>query len=251
MNRSIDLSNAGEQVTALELQVAARLSELTALKTQLQILQDRYLGEIGPLYAELIPLDAAVAEAEIKAGLRVPDDEEENFEVRSSNFELAGCGPASEPSVDLKRMFRDVAKAVHPDLSPHQDLDERTRFRRHSLMAEANRAYAERDEDRLRLIMRAWALEADAVIDDDPDAERARRQRRTAALQAQLVELDREFADLQRSAIGRLQRKIDDAKAQGWDLFGEMLRQTRREIATARAKLARLNAKASLPYRRP
>jgi hypothetical protein len=65
------------------------------------------------------------------------------------------------------------------------------------------------------------------------------------------VELDREFADLQRSAIGRLQRKIDDAKAQGWDLFGEMLRQTRREIATARAKLARLAAKAPPPHRRP
>jgi hypothetical protein len=148
-------------------------------------------------------------------------------------------------------MFRDVAKAVHPDLSPHQDLDERTRFRRHSLMAEANRAYAERDEDRLRLIMRAWALEADAAIDDDPDADRARRQRRAAALNAQLVELDREFADVQRSAIGRLKRKIDDAKAQGWDLFGEMQRQTRREIATARAKLARLAARSPSPTRRP
>jgi hypothetical protein len=240
----IDLS--GTNVTALELQVAARLSELAALKAQLQTLQDRYLGEIGPLYAELIPLDAAVAEAEIKAGLRVPDDDEEDADVHSSRFELSGCGPASEPSVDLKRMFRDVAKVVHPDLSPHQDLDERTRFRRHSLMAEANRAYAERDEDRLRLIMRAWALEADTVI-DDPDAERARRQRRTAALQAELVELDREFADLRRSAIGRLQRKIDDARAQGWDLFGEMQRQTKREIATARAKLARLNARSPAP----
>jgi hypothetical protein len=249
--RALDLSAGSAQIAALELQVAARLNEVTSLKTELQALQDRYLEEIGPLYAELIPLDAAVAEAEIKAGLRVPDDDEEDSDVQSSRFELAGCGPASEPSVDLKRMFRDVAKAVHPDLSPHQDLDERTRFRRHSLMAEANRAYAERDEDRLRLIMRAWALEADAAIDDDPDADRARRQRRAAALNAQLVELDREFADVQRSAIGRLKRKIDDAKAQGWDLFGEMQRQTRREIATARAKLARLAARSPSPTRRP
>jgi hypothetical protein len=148
-------------------------------------------------------------------------------------------------------MFRDVAKAVHPDRSPHQDLDERTRFRRHSLMAEANRAYAERDEDRLRLIMRAWALEVDAVIDNDPDAERARQQRRAATLNAQMVDLDREFADLQRSAIGRLKNKMDDARARGWDLFGEMVRQTQREIATARAKLAKLAARSATAGARP
>jgi hypothetical protein len=44
-------------------------------------------------------------------------------------------------------MFQDVARAVHPDALPDAQHDERTRYRRHSLMAEANRAYAERDED--------------------------------------------------------------------------------------------------------
>jgi uncharacterized coiled-coil protein SlyX len=60
------------RVATLELQVAAREAELDELKAALQELQARYLDQIGPLYAELIPLDEAVAEAEIKAGLRVP-----------------------------------------------------------------------------------------------------------------------------------------------------------------------------------
>jgi len=240
-----------ENVAALELQVATREQDLLAFKTGLYALQTRYLDEIGPLYAELIPLDAAVAAEEIRLGLRVPDPEEAAPDPGDEPT-LAGCGPASAPSSDLKRMFRDIARAVHPDALPHAKHDERTRYRRHSLMAEANRAYAERDADRLRLILRAWELDPyladDPALDpDDPDAARQRLQHRAAALGARLVNIEAEWADLRRSAIARLQTKIDDARGQGWDLFGEMLRQVTREIGLAKAKLARMRRRQPTP----
>jgi hypothetical protein len=238
---SITSNSTREQVAALRLQVAAREDELNELKTGLRTLQTRYLDEIGPLYAELMPLDAAVIEEEIRLGLRLAD-EEEDFDAHAAGVDAAPCSPASTSSDDLKRMFRDVARAVHPDRADPQ-LDERTRYRRHSLMAEANRAYAERDADRLRLILHAWELDPDAVALDDPDAEQTRLQRRAANLATRLVEIDAEFADLRRSAIARLKTRIDEARAQGWDLFAEMLRQVRREIATAHAKLARMKTR--------
>lgn len=233
-----------EHVSALELQVGAREKELAELQSALARLQRRYLDEIGPLYAELVPLDEAVAQAEIAAGLRAPesDDKPEVGSLKSEGDEaegLAGCGPASAPSGDLKAMFRDLARAVHPDAG-HADVDERTRFRRHSLMAEANRAYAERDEDRLRLILRAWELDPDFTVSNDPDEERARLPRRAAALTSRLVEIEAAFADLRRSAIFRLKEKIDDTQRQGWDLFAEMRRQVEREIAMGKATLAKL-----------
>jgi DNA-binding transcriptional MerR regulator len=113
-------------------------------------------------------------------------------------------------------------------------------------MAEANRAYAERDEDRLRLILRAWKLDEDAALCSDPEAERARLQRRAAALTERLAALDADFAALRSSAIARLKNRIDEARAQGWDLFAEMVRQIKREIAAARIKLMRLRRRSSV-----
>lgn len=234
-----------EHVTSLELRVATRESELTTLKNDLYALQTRYLEEIGPLYADLIPLDEAVAEAEIAAGLRVRDPEGLDGPGDGTAAELAGCGAASTPSDGLKRMFRDVARAVHPDLSSHADVDERTRFRRHSLMAEANRAYAERDEDRLRLILHAWQHDPGLVTGDDPEAEQERLKRRASRLNTRLVDLEAEFADLRRSAIAQLKQKIDDARAQGWDLFAEMKRQIQRELSMGRATLEKIRRRAS------
>ena len=229
-----------EGVAVLERAVFERERDLLSVKTELQQLQVRYLSQLGVLYAELNALDEDLAQVEIKAGLRVPDEPEPDEADEPGTSGSAGCSSTSAPSSALKAMFRDIARAVHPDATPVAQTDERTRYRRHSLMAEANRAYAERDEDRLRLILRAWKLDEDAARCSDPEEERARLQRRAAALTERLATLDADFADLQSSAIARLKVRIDEARAQGWDLFAEMVRQIKREIDAARIKLTRL-----------
>lgn len=230
LSRSLEpaASPSRARVAALEEQLAERDRALTALKTELLALQDRYLSEIGPLYAELAALEATVAEVEIKLGLRTAESDEQDPEPP------VGCGNRSAPSLDLKRIFRDVAKAVHPDLA----VDDATRYRRHSLMAEANRAYAEQDEDRLRLILRVSEQSPDTFVGDTPEAAEARLAHRATELEMRLADLERDFAAVRGSAIARLQRRMDETRAQGWDLFAEMLQHVRREIARARARLA-------------
>jgi hypothetical protein len=214
---------------ALEAELAVCEREVAALKRELQELQRHYLGQLGGLYAELSELEAAVADEEIRAGLR-PEKPLESADAVGDEPASPGTSAAAA-SDDLKRIFRDVAKSVHPDLA----LDEPARCRRHSLMAEANRAYAERDADRLRLILQAWERDPDLARVDARGSARPRR--RTAELEERLAALRAEMADLRRSAIFKLKQKIEKTRREGWDLFGEMILQVRSDIARARARL--------------
>jgi hypothetical protein len=222
---------------ALEAEVLRREAELDALKVELQKLQARYLGEIGSLYRELSELEDQIFEAEVRAGLRSPPDEEgpDNRPAGEAEARDDGgfhCSNRSQASDELKRVFRDVAKSIHPDLA----VDGPEWNRRHSLMAEANRAYAERDADRLRLILHAWQNDPNSIADDEPNAT----PRRIAMLEQQLVVIDAEFAELRKSAIYRLKTKIESTRAEGWDLFAEMRLQVKNEVARATATMAKL-----------
>ena len=230
--------DARARLAELEVRLVEREAELAAFKTELRGLQDAYLDKMGAWHAQLAELDAAVADAEIRAGLRPAadpdesDDDHGNTEANEDEMPAGASRPA--PSDDLRRVFRDVAKAIHPDLAPNDP----TRYRRHSLMAEANRAYANRDEDRLRLILRAWQRNADVLPDDRSGTARDRILRAMADIDARLLAIEMELADLRRSAIWQLKIKIDDARAQGWDLFSEMAMHIKREISRANARLA-------------
>jgi len=220
-------------MVSLEREFAEKRADVEAFQLALQQLQTRYLSELGRYYAELTAIQAAIEEAEIRLGLRAPIDP---ADLGAEEEGGGGCSNRSEPSVDLKRMFRDIAKAIHPDKADNKA----ARDRRHSLMAEANRAYADRDGDRLLLILRSWEKSPEAVPGDDPAAARIRLERRVAELKEQLLELDIEMADLARSAIAKLKERFDEAASQGWDLFAEMRRQVKREILTAKFRLTGL-----------
>lgn len=238
-----DLEAARARLAELENRLAEREAELAAFKTELRGLQDAYLDKMGAWHAQLNELDAAVADLEIRAGLRPADEPDESDDAdagETDDDEPRARASRPAPSDDLRRVFRDLAKAIHPDLAPNDP----TRYRRHSLMAEANRAYANRDEDRLRLILHAWQRHADVLPDDRPGTARDRILRDIADIDTRLLAIEIELADLRRSAIWQLKTKIDDARAQGWDLLSEMVMHIKREISRANARLAVLRRSA-------
>ncbi len=133
----------------------------------------------------------------------------------------------------VRKLFRDVAKTIHPDLAR----DEHTRDRRHALMIEANRAYALGDEERLRWILDAWEKSPEAVAGSDRDSTRERLVRRIAQLDEELVACARELADLQDSPLWKLKAMVDEAASRGKDLVEDMVRRLKRDITAARNRL--------------
>jgi len=201
------------------------------VRSDLDAFKISYRQKVGLLHEELDELERAISEAEL--GQLAKRREEQ--------------GPASGPSAarprpeplprfttdGVRQLFRDVAKAIHPDLARDAD----TRDRRHALMVEANKAYASGDEERLRSILLAWERSPHAVQGTDAEATRLRLVRRIAEIEEQLVVLDGEMAELRDSPLWKLKTMVDEASSRGKDLVGDMVRRLKRDILAARNRL--------------
>ncbi len=104
-------------------------------------------------------------------------------------------------------------------------------------MAEANRAYALGDEDRLRWVLQAWERSPEAVPDSDPDATRLRLARRIEQIEEELNVCTGDLAALKDSSLWQLKAMVDEAAARGKDLVADTVRRLKRDIMAARNRL--------------
>src|SRR5712691_7266667 len=115
-----ELARKREELALLQATLAERELFLTNLKAELSAFEGRYLRQVGTLYAELDEWNAKVAE-------RVADEEgtEESrsgaaqARTQAEESDSAVHGDAAKvqeflPSAELKALYREVAKRVHP-----------------------------------------------------------------------------------------------------------------------------------------
>jgi hypothetical protein len=144
-----ELAKKRNELALLQTELAERELCMANLRAELSAFEGRYLLEVGVLYAELDDWNARIAQ--LKA------QDEDTVEARSAATRArkqaeesysAAHGEAARaieftPSPELKKLYRDVAKRVHPDLAT----DGADRAERERLMAEANCAYQQGDVD--------------------------------------------------------------------------------------------------------
>ena len=140
----------------------------------------------------------------------------------------------------LKKLYREIAKAIHPDLAT----DEEERIRRQQLMAEADRAYEEGDEKRLRAILREWESSPESVKGEGPGAELVRVIRKIAQVEERLSTIEIEITQLKESDLYKLKIKVEEAEKERHDLLSEMAGQIDKQVADARNRLAELQGEA-------
>src|SRR5262249_2448578 len=144
-----DLDRLRERAAELEALLSDRAAETTKIRGALDAFKIRYRQEVGLLHEQLEDLEYAIAEAEGEVAAR-----QHRF-TRPAGDAPATREPKSAPKLtsdEARKLFRDVAKVIHPDLAH----DGAARDRRHSLMVEANRAYELGDLEQLRLILQSW-----------------------------------------------------------------------------------------------
>lgn len=233
------LQALGEQAVRLDAMLGERQAELARVDADLVAFKIRYRHEVGRLHEQLDELETAIAEAEL-------GEIDRRLKEEGAGSPPPPATPTSAPprliSDEVRKLFRDVAKTIHPDLAS----DGTGRDRRHALMIEANQAYAVGDAERLRAILEIWERRPEAVQGTDEAAERRRLMARIAEIEEALATCAARLAELRDSPLWKLKVMVDDASARGKDLVGDMVRRLKRDILVASN---RLDAMRSFPAR--
>jgi hypothetical protein len=227
-----DVDRLRARVADLEARLARRASELARMRADLDAFRIKYRRQVGLLHEELDRLELELAEAELGV---IQERVGANVSSRDDvGANLSSPGPPPKYTTDaIRKLFRDVAKAIHPDLAEDAD----ARDRRHALMVEANRAYALGDEEQLRLILQAWERSPESVKGTDQEAMRQRLERRIEQIDDQLARLDADCSSMQETSLWKLKAMVDDEASKGRDLITDMVRRLRRDILVATNRL--------------
>jgi regulator of replication initiation timing len=237
-----ELEAKRSELAALEANLAERELQLASLRAELSSFERKYLAEVGSRYAELDELKAKLAErlaAENPGDLRLQEAARQARaradETRATAVEdAAGEHKIFSPTPELKRLYRDVAKRIHPDLTSN-DAD---RAKRQELMAQANRAYEMGDEAALARVFAAYECSPESVSGEGTPAELVRTIRRISQARYRLSEIEAESQKLLHSDSHQLRTRFDEAARQGNDLFAALAAQIAYEIARMKQKLA-------------
>jgi hypothetical protein len=239
----------------LEDELAEREVMLATLRRELSDFLARYLGLVGTRLSRLDRLEAELAA--ILARTSPSAESERRAEQASARAAESTRALGDDPDAladaaseqpreipeDLKRLYREVAKAVHPDLAAN-DEDRQLRER---LMAEANRAYADGDASRLRRILEGWERHPAAVGGEDIGSQLVRVIRAMAAVEARLAAIDEEEQAMKSQNLYALMVRCAQAQGEGRDLLREMASEVEDQIEEALERLRAAQEAAGRP----
>jgi hypothetical protein len=231
-------------------ELATKEAEFATDGVEFARFRQQYLRRFAPLYAEVDRLEAEVArrlaeqeptplhtanaekaQARAKESERLLDDSRE--EVRVAEDEET-AGTARTPSPELRDLYRQAARAVHPDLAS----DDADRANRTVAMAAVNDAYQRGDAEAIRRILAGEQARPEAIVGNDVASRLVRTLRRIKQVRSHLAELDSRTAALKDDPMYRL---FDEARASwlaGEDPLAADERGLQRRIASLRAQLA-------------
>lgn len=245
----IELDHKQDELAALQAEHAAARAELQKLRGEIARFEGEYEKTVGRRIAELERIEGEIAEL---SGSQ-PGGGQDAGEPRGS-----GAGYAAQPEeesdredldadpaqlrrfedLEIKALYREVAKAIHPDLVG-AGADEN---RRHELMAKANRAYASQDRHTLEEILRNWRPAAAKPRQEPLDVAHQLVQviRQIAQARQDIAATRSTAQELKGSYVYRFKLRVEASLAQGMDLLGEMTAAAELNIARAKKRLALL-----------
>jgi chorismate mutase len=212
-----ELQKKRAELAEVETRLAERELELATFQAELHAFERQYLQVVGMRQQELQRIEAQI-EAYIAC--------------------IVSTHPF-QPSSELKQIYRQLAKAIHPDLATEPE----ARAKRELLMAEANRAYECGDIERLKALFFDWSNDPESVQGEDFNAELLRTIRQIVQSELRLANIEQNIQSLETSDLFQLQVKAKRGEQMGRDLLMEMAQELDKQIHRAQYRLNELKTR--------
>lgn len=244
----IELLRRRTELQALEQRLVDEELQKVTLERELADFERSYLATVG---SQLADLDAFVAAISALLTSRKPEDTvakatQEGFDRRAEHSrEWVRDDVAEHASMvdrnnldELKQLYREAAKKVHPDLAETPE----DALRREEVMKTINAAYGSGDVEALRKILSDWDLRPEAVTGRDVGAELIRVLRKIAQVERRLGELTAKRAEVEHGELYRLWERAEQTRRRGGDLLQIMSAQVQEQIASIEHQLKNIIA---------
>lgn len=209
-----ELQRKAAELATLETELVQGELDLTTLHAELHNFDREYQQIIGTRYAELDRIEEQIAEYMA-------------YLESSTDF---------IPSEALKKLYREVAKKIHPDLTT----DPIEKARRQELMIAANQAYETGDVAALKAILHSWESSPESVKGEGVIAELIRVIRKIAQCRERLCAIKQETEVVKETELYELKYRSDAAKEAGQDLLADMAQDLDDRIRQAQVELQKI-----------
>ncbi len=256
-----DSSQLENEVLALREQLARLEQEHADLRVELNEFELLYNARVGAREAQWAETQVHIAEyqlrielvqwrgkalspiqleAEVEQRLRAERERAEAIyaqaDLARSFVPLPPIDPAAQ--LDLKQVYRELAKRTHPDLAT----GEGDRVVRSQRMVDINALYAQQDLAGLRRILRQ--LETGRLAPaETPEQRLARLKDERKRLDAAIRHVKVEIADLNRDPLMALKLEAALARSRGRDVLAETAQQMQVRLIEAESELQQLIVK--------
>ena len=233
-----ELQARRRELAELRRKLADKELELSTEKAQLHLFERRYQNVVGQMYAELDQVKAQVLGLASKLFPNAENFRQEAESAREQAREFQEEDPEKpgkvfNPPENLKKLFRRVAKRIHPDLadSPAE------RERRHDLMAQLNQAYDSLDEAAIHAILTEWEAEEPIHEKLQVGEQLVRVVSQVAQIKKRLVAISDELEDLTLTEMYQLKKNIESAELEGRDLLREIADDIEEKIKKTKTRI--------------
>jgi hypothetical protein len=219
------LSAAARESERLRDRLAEIEMEHATLRSELSAFESEYLRRVGVIDVQLQEAQAKLfALTGDRAGAAAA---QQRYHETTRAMQAVPPPPGPPPSEDVKTLFRDAAKRMHPDLQR----DAAGRGHAEAFMKRLNEAYAGGDVDAIGNLVRQW--ETSPYATGEPSTRGAP----APALVAAVAQAEQRLDQARETQLARLMEQVFQASMTGRDLLAELHDQATVALADARARL--------------